>query len=221
MKERIIRYKGKHIIIYFNVDRCTHVAECLRGAPDVFDSKRQPWVKPDAAHPDKIAEVILQCPTGALHYKRLDGGKEESIPERNSITLQKNGPLDIRGDIEVQTHDHKILYKDTRLSLCRCGGSRHKPLCDGLHTITPFKDDGKTPLKDRVSDNKHERKGKCLIVLQPNGPLKMSGPFTIKDANGQILFHGEKALLCRCGESKNPPFCDGSHTRIDFITEPS
>ena len=33
---------------------------------------------------------------------------------------------------------------------------------------------------------------------------------------GNVLFEGERAALCRCGGSSNKPFCDGTHEKIGF-----
>lgn len=158
----------------------------------------------------------MRCPAGALHFERTDGGSAESIPDENIILLDENGPLFIRGNIEVQKHDGEILLKDTRISLCHCGASNHKPFCDGLHTVLDFKNAGQI-LSDRKKLDREIPKISVLkIILQPNGPLMLSGPFKIKDAVGNIGFVGSRAALCRCGASKNKPFCDGSHVKIGF-----
>jgi CDGSH-type Zn-finger protein len=56
------------------------------------------------------------------------------------------------------------------------------------------------------------------IVCNPNGPLRISGNFVIKDAEGRDFdLSGRTVIsLCRCGHSDNKPFCDGSHGRKGF-----
>jgi CDGSH-type Zn-finger protein len=51
------------------------------------------------------------------------------------------------------------------------------------------------------------------IACAPNGPLRVSGNFTIQDSQGKAFdLSGRTAIsLCRCGMSQNKPFCDGSH----------
>lgn len=51
------------------------------------------------------------------------------------------------------------------------------------------------------------------ITVNPNGSLKVEGDFTIVDKAGNTydLAGREVVGLCRCGLSKNKPFCDGSH----------
>jgi len=49
-----------------------------------------------------------------------------------------------------------------------------------------------------------------------NGPLLVSGGVRILDADGELLYEGERAALCRCGGSSNKPFCDGTHKKKGF-----
>ncbi|MBP0725281.1 (4Fe-4S)-binding protein [Bacillus sp. RG28] len=69
------RYVGKQIDVIFHTEKCAHSARCVRGLPTVFDTNKKPWVNTDGEEADKIAEVIDQCPSGALEYIRKD--KEE------------------------------------------------------------------------------------------------------------------------------------------------
>ena len=85
-------YRGTDVEVTFDLDICIHVGECLRGEPAVFQLKRRPWVLPDAGRSDAIAEVIHLCPSGALQYRRLDGGPAETH-EGTTATPIKNGPL--------------------------------------------------------------------------------------------------------------------------------
>jgi CDGSH-type Zn-finger protein len=59
------------------------------------------------------------------------------------------------------------------------------------------------------------------IVCTNNGPLRVSGNFVIKDAQGNDFdLSGREAIsLCRCGNSNDKPFCDGSHKRVGFQSE--
>ena len=59
------------------------------------------------------------------------------------------------------------------------------------------------------------------IKCRNNGPLLISGDFTIKDAeDNEFDLAGRKVIsLCRCGHSDNKPFCDGTHSRSDFESQ--
>ncbi len=50
----------------------------------------------------------------------------------------------------------------------------------------------------------------------PNGPLLIYGNITVKDAQGNQSQKNKVTAFCRCGASVNKPYCDGSHTKIDF-----
>ncbi|MBN2416817.1 CDGSH iron-sulfur domain-containing protein [bacterium] len=215
-KERTIRYKGTDLDIYFTIDRCTHYAACLQGSPDVFDTSREPWIIADNDTVDNVAEVIISCPTGALHFKRKDGGPEERAPERNSIKLRKNGPMFVHGDLEIRNHDNSLILTDTRLALCRCGKSTIMPLCDNSHFASYFDKTAEYTKKETAAI---PGKGTLVITLTKNGPFSFAGPLELLDPRGEVLFSGEKALICRCGRSESQPFCDGSHTKAGFTTD--
>lgn len=219
MRERTIRYKGDDITVYFSVDRCTHVAECILGLPQVFDTAKRPWVNTQAASADEIAEVIIKCPTGALHFERKDGGPQETIPEKNTFRVEQDGPLYLWGNLEIRNADGSILIEDTRVAFCRCGHSMFKPLCDGRHDWAEFEDDGTIKGSIPSKEPFASPHGKVIVKLTPNGPLIVKGAFELKNADGDIVFHGDKAAFCRCGASATMPFCDSSHKRIDFKAE--
>lgn len=62
---------------------------------------------------------------------------------------------------------------------------------------------------------------KTKITVNSNGSLKIEGDFEVVDAQGkEYNLQGRTALgLCRCGLSKNKPFCDGSHRAGGFEHE--
>jgi len=216
MKEKIIKYEGKYIDIYFTIDRCTHVAECIRGSSEVFNASRRPWIIADAADPDKVADVVQRCPTGALHFKRKDCGAKEISPAENIISICRHGPLYVHGDLAIYNFDKSLILKDTRIALCRCGASRIMPICDKSHAFTEFQDKG-TFSKGKILQNMDQ--GTLNITLMKDGPISLKGPVKIRDPEGEICFRGKNITLCRCGESGNMPFCDGSHVKTGFETK--
>ncbi len=61
------------------------------------------------------------------------------------------------------------------------------------------------------------------IVVRANGPYKVTGPFRLVDPEG-VPFEipaGSAVVLCRCGHSKDKPFCDSSHKRVGFVADDS
>ena len=134
-------YRGEDIEVSFDLDLCIHVAECLRGHRRVFDLKRRPWVLPDLAEADEVAEVVELCPSGALLYRRLDGRPQEEHEGPTTVTPVRNGPLLVIGKIEVKRDDGSIEVLP-RATLCRCGESQHKPFCDNQHIKVGFRAPG-------------------------------------------------------------------------------
>ena len=70
-------YAGGAIEVRWEPRLCIHVRNCVRRLPQVFVPEARPWVVVDAADADAVAATIESCPTGALHYRRLDGGPQE------------------------------------------------------------------------------------------------------------------------------------------------
>ncbi|HEV8124625.1 MAG TPA: CDGSH iron-sulfur domain-containing protein [Gemmatimonadales bacterium] len=58
----------------------------------------------------------------------------------------------------------------------------------------------------------------CRVTVNAHGPLRIEGDFTIVDPEGRPLdLKGRTSLaLCRCGASRNKPFCDGTHNTVNF-----
>jgi uncharacterized Fe-S cluster protein YjdI len=54
------------------------------------------------------------------------------------------------------------------------------------------------------------------ICASAGGPLLVTGGVRIVDTQGNVLYEGERAALCRCGGSSNKPFCDGTHRTNGF-----
>ena len=94
---------------------------------------------------DEIAEVVERCPTGALHYRRLDGGPEEQAPADTTIRPTRDGPLYVRGHVVVRDEAGEVIREDTRMALCRCGNSRQMPFCDNSHRLVGFRDPRPAP----------------------------------------------------------------------------
>lgn len=51
------------------------------------------------------------------------------------------------------------------------------------------------------------------IRVKANGPLLIEGSSVVFGIDGKMLREGAKLSLCRCGLSKNRPFCDGAHKK--------
>jgi CDGSH-type Zn-finger protein len=136
-----------------------------------------------------------------------------SAPATNTATLAARGPAYLRGDLALMAADGSVALHDVRMAVCRCGGSRNKPFCDGSHAKHGFADDGS--LRAGEAPTVAPAGGRLEIRARPDGPLMLTGPLTIVGTNGRAA-SCESAFLCRCGASGNKPYCDGTHRKIGF-----
>lgn len=205
--------KGAGIVVRFDGTKCIHSRHCVLDAPEVFLANVQgAWIKPDAAPVEKVVRVAHACPSGAITYERLDGGPQESAPEINVVRLRENGPLALHADLRLS--GKAIGFRAT---LCRCGASKRKPLCDGSHAAAGFVATGE-PATGKT-DALAQRGGPLSVTPQKNGPLLVEGNLEICSGTGRTIERTTKTWLCRCGGSKNKPYCDGTHGRIGFRAE--
>jgi len=54
------------------------------------------------------------------------------------------------------------------------------------------------------------------VRVMEDGPLVLRGDFSIYGTDGLELKHMKITSLCRCGESHNLPYCDGTHRKVGF-----
>ncbi len=124
-------YSSPEITVFFESSRCIHAAECVRGLPEVFDSKARPWIRADHAGAEELMEVISRCPSGALQFENANGIAETpSTPTTFRTTSE--GQLEVRGNLAFVTASGETTF-DTRVTLCGCGRSNNKPFCDNSH----------------------------------------------------------------------------------------
>ena len=65
--------------------------------------------------------------------------------------------------------------------------------------------------------NREKKSDVTSIKLMSDGPFVIKNAFLLVDSNDQPLMLKKKVLaLCRCGNSANKPFCDGTHAKIGF-----
>ena len=213
------------------------------------------------------------------------------MADKPTIELAKDGPLLVKGLEELQNSRGEALPAKPVMALCRCGGSKTKPFCDGAHSSNGFSDEkldgrGKDEIDDYVGEGItiHDNRSICshagmctdglphvwrmktepwidpdgdeaaasintinqcpsgalsytvdgvrhqdqerspAIKVSKDAPYEVVGEIELVDpssALGTGVEWGEGAsrehyTLCRCGASKNKPFCDGTHWSIEF-----
>ena len=211
-----ITYPGKSAAVKWKRDLCIHIGECGRAKGDLFVGGRKPWCQPDLVSDDEVKEVVLRCPTGALSYEYADGSRTEQAAADNTIQVSYNGPLFVRGDLNIDRAPADVPGLQFRAALCRCGKSENKPFCDNSHEAADFRDYG--AVGDTVSDP-DESGGALSVQSIKDGPLMVKGNVTIVSSSGRPSWNGKQVALCRCGESANKPFCDGQHKKAGFKSD--
>ncbi len=203
--------EATHLTLHFDAGKCIHSRHCVLGQPRVFKANVEgPWIDPDAASVEAMVTVAHMCPSGAIQYKRKDGGDDEARPPVNLVQLRENGPLGFRGDLKLNGQAIGM-----RATLCRCGASANKPYCDGSHGGIAFMATGEPAT--RPSEPLAIRDGVVDIRPERNGPLSVRGNIEICGGTGRTIDRVDRARLCRCGQSANKPFCDNSHERVGFV----
>jgi len=202
--------RGAAVVIHFDGRRCIHSRNCVLDRPDVFvPNVKGAWIHPDRATPAEVLELAHNCPSGAIQCEAADGAAMESAPRVNTVRLRENGPLAFRAPLTIDGRPQGF-----RLTLCRCGASSHKPYCDNSHSAAGFTASGEAATVE--SQPLAERGGPLAIEPVTDGSLHVTGNLEIVTGTGRTVKRVTECWLCRCGQSKNKPFCDGSHRAAGF-----
>ena len=139
-EDKLDNYKGQKITIHDNRGICAHAGRCTDGLPSVFRLKEEPFVDPNAGSVEDIITTINKCPSGALSYsiEEVEYSDHEGEP---SIFIAPNGPYVVTGGPQLTEIQQGEGASKEHFTLCRCGGSKNKPFCDGTHWAIEFKDD--------------------------------------------------------------------------------
>ncbi len=204
--------KGREVTVTFDSRRCIHARRCVLGRPDVFvPGVSGEWIHPDAAPAGAVLHIGRICPSGAIRVVRNDGSEDaQGAPLVNTLRVLENGPLAIEAELTLQGAPQP----GPRAVLCRCGASKAKPWCDGSHAAAGFAATGEP--EARESQPLEIRNGPVDLVPQENGPLLAAGSLEIVSGTGRTVNRVRKVFLCRCGQSANKPYCDGSHKAAGF-----
>ncbi len=133
-------YIGKKITIHDNRGICSHAGYCVRNLSKIFRLNERPWIDPDAAGVDEIIAAVKKCPSGALSYS-IDGLEHNDQDRKPMVTVSRNGPYYVTGGIELIGETFGEGASKEHYALCRCGASKNKPFCDGMHLEINFRDE--------------------------------------------------------------------------------
>lgn len=203
--------------------------------------------------------------------------------QKPEIIITKNGPLFVKGMTELDCDSNDKLLITENTPLCRCGASKNKPYCDGMHININFDDsklDGRMPDRVKSYSGKniviHDNRGVCshdgacitgaprvfrrkkrpwidpdngdagkiievikkcpsgalsytinnklhmnldripAINIKKDGPYEIVGYVKLADDDNSKPESKEHYDICRCGNSRNKPFCDGTHLKNKY-----
>ncbi|MFN0115950.1 MAG: CDGSH iron-sulfur domain-containing protein [Paracoccaceae bacterium] len=207
--------KGRDVTVVFDGARCVHSRNCVLSHPEVFvPNVKGDWIFPDAAPADEVLGIGRNCPSGAIRVRRNAGaGSSDTPPVVNTVRVRENGPLAIEAELLIRGERQP----GPRATLCRCGQSKAKPFCDGSHTAAGFTATGEPAAKE--FQPLEARGGAVNVEPQPNGSLKVTGNLEVVSGTGRTVNKVTQVWLCRCGQSKNKPYCDGSHKAAGFVAD--
>jgi CDGSH-type Zn-finger protein len=140
-------YEGQQIQIFDNRGICAHSGFCTDRLARVFHVGQEPFITPSGGRMDEIIQAVRACPSGALSYG-IDGVEARAQvdqPRPAAIEVSKDGPYRVTGGVRLVDEDGNDVPRAEgssreHLSLCRCGHSRNKPFCSGMHWAVRFKD---------------------------------------------------------------------------------
>jgi uncharacterized Fe-S cluster protein YjdI len=139
VKPTIKSYETEDIVVEWQPSLCIHSEKCWRGLPQVFRPKDKPWVYLEGAKDAEIKKQVDACPSGALSgYWKNQKDDRPSNDSSTKVEVSKNGPLMVKGKIDIKHADGKSEIKEKVTAFCRCGASENKPFCDGSHNQIGF-----------------------------------------------------------------------------------
>jgi|APMed6443717190_1056831.scaffolds.fasta_scaffold70547_2 uncharacterized Fe-S cluster protein YjdI len=147
-KETVKEYSNGEVTVFWRSELCIHSANCLIGLPEVFNTRKRPWINVHASDSKEIMKIIDTCPSRAITY--LKSTKFVTSKPRKSVKLKskfarvqilKDGPALVTGNFIIRdSKKKKIKIENEVAAICRCGASKKKPFCDGSHLAVGFKD---------------------------------------------------------------------------------
>jgi CDGSH-type Zn-finger protein/nucleotide-binding universal stress UspA family protein/nitrite reductase/ring-hydroxylating ferredoxin subunit len=123
---------------------CEHASFCANKTTDWYQMLPESG---DATVRGQIIGMIEHCPSGALVYEIEGETIEPDLPA--AVSPVEDGPLWVTGGVTISRSDGVPMETRNRVTLCRCGQSANKPLCDGTHAEIGF--EAKTPIEGQVA----------------------------------------------------------------------
>jgi CDGSH-type Zn-finger protein/truncated hemoglobin YjbI len=149
-------YPGLELTIFDNRGICQHSGFCTDRLATVFRTDSEPFIAPSGGRMDEIIRAVRDCPSGALSLG-VDGQEARDLADWHNkrdpaIEVSLDGPYRVTGGIPLADASGTMLASASgpatpavgastdHYALCRCGHSRNKPFCSGMHWYSGFRD---------------------------------------------------------------------------------
>ena len=133
-ERRSTSLSGTGFEVFDDRGTCAHAGFCVNKASSVW---KMAGKTEDTVIRAQVMAMVERCPSGALTYEVEGQAGEPDLPAE--ISILPDGPLWVSGYIPVERADGQANETRNRVTLCRCGASANKPLCDGSHKEAGFK----------------------------------------------------------------------------------
>ena len=137
-ERQVVYAGGTKIVVKRDCSLCMGSGFCANRITDI--QQMVPHTDDTQVRAQVIA-MIERCPSGSFAYSvgEGEGDVEPDLPRQVAVTTEITsdgpiaGPLWVTGNIPIERADGQPLETRNRVTLCCCGLSRCKPLCDGTH----------------------------------------------------------------------------------------
>jgi CDGSH-type Zn-finger protein len=144
-ERRVTLAGGKQIVVKRDYSLCMEAGFCgnrFANIPKMVADTADTRVR------SLVIAMIERCPSGSYTYSIEEGEAdiEPDLPQQIAVTTEMTddgpiiGPLWVTGDIPIERSDGQPFETRNRVTLCRCGLSKTKPLCEGTHRALGIKE---------------------------------------------------------------------------------
>ena len=143
--DKVDEYPGRDLLLNDNRGTCAHSGFCSDRLPAAFRVRTEPFVNPGGGRMDQLIHVVRACPSGALSAALAAGPNVTDTERDAAVEVSRNGPYRVTGGIPLRNEHGEPVPRNQassleHYSLCRCGHSRNKPFCSGMHWYVGFVD---------------------------------------------------------------------------------
>jgi len=144
-ERRVTLTGGTHIVVKRDFSLCMEAGFCgnrFANIPKMVADTDDTRVR------SQVIAMIDRCPSGSYTYSIEEGEAdiEPDLPQQIAVATEMTddgpiiGPLWVTGNIPIERSDGQPFETRNRVTLCRCGLSKTKPLCDGAHRALGIKE---------------------------------------------------------------------------------